>query len=74
MYSNRRGDDNMVGTYSIEIKDAVDNKTYLLCEEDSNGLLTFNTYEEADDYNYEFEDTLSDGLTSRVVKTSEYFN
>ncbi|PFS38741.1 hypothetical protein [Bacillus thuringiensis] len=63
----------MVGTYSIEIKDTKD-KTYLLCEEGSAEVLTFAIYEEADDYNYDFEDTLSDGLTSRVVKTSEYFN
>ncbi|MDA1651130.1 hypothetical protein ACT7C1_08345 [Bacillus paranthracis] len=63
----------MVGSYSIEIKGA-DNKTYLLCKEGSTEVLTFATYEEADNYNYEFEDTLSDGLTSRVVKTSEYFN
>ncbi|MEI4801995.1 hypothetical protein WAZ07_11785 [Bacillus sp. FJAT-51639] len=64
----------MVGSYAIEIKDVIDNKTYLLCEEDSNKVLTFTTYEDADGYNYEFEDTLSDWLTSRVVKTSEYFN
>lgn len=63
----------MVGTYSIEIKDTKD-KTYLLCEEGSTEVLTFAIYEEADDYNYDFEDTLSDGLTSHVVKTSEYFN
>jgi hypothetical protein len=63
----------MVGNYAIEIKDSTENKTYLLCEEGSNEVLTFTTYEE-DDYNYEFEDTLSDGLTSRVVKTSEYSN
>ncbi|WP_245002884.1 hypothetical protein [Bacillus cereus] len=35
----------MVDSYSIEIKD-VDNKTYLLCEEGSNEVLTFATYEE----------------------------
>lgn len=63
----------MVDTYSIEIKDEED-KTYLLCVEGSAELLTFDTYEEADDYNFEFEDTLFNGLTSRVVKTSEYFN
>ncbi|WP_242264892.1 hypothetical protein [Bacillus cereus group sp. BfR-BA-01422] len=63
----------MIDTYSIEIKNEED-KTYLLCEEGSTEVLTFTTYEEADDYNYEFEDTLSDGFTSRVVKTSEYFN
>ncbi|WJE22411.1 hypothetical protein QRY07_12010 [Bacillus cereus] len=63
----------MVDSYSIEIKGA-DNKTYLLCEEGSNEVLTFTTYEDADDYNYEFEDTLSDGLTSCVGKTSEYFS
>ncbi|MEH7028693.1 hypothetical protein [Bacillus wiedmannii] len=62
----------MVDSYSFEIKGA-DNKTYLLCEEGSAEVLTFTTYEETDDYNYEFEDTLPDGLTSRVVKTSEYF-
>lgn len=63
----------MVDSYSIEIKDT-EGKTYLLCVEGRSEVLTFATYEEADDYNYEFEDTLSDGLTSRVVKTSEYFN
>ncbi|HHK5599910.1 hypothetical protein CN324_28090 [Bacillus anthracis] len=64
----------MVDNYAIEIKDNSEDKTYLLCVKGSAELLTFDTYEEADDYNYEFEDTLSDGLTSRVVKTSEYFN
>ncbi|NIL33296.1 hypothetical protein [Bacillus thuringiensis] len=63
----------MVDNYAIEIKDT-EGKTYLLCEEGSTEVLTYTTYEEADDYNYEFEDTLSDGLTSRVVKTNEYFN
>ncbi|WP_088322543.1 hypothetical protein [Bacillus cereus] len=63
----------MVDSYSIEIKGA-DNKTYLFCDEDSNEVLTFATYEETDDYNYELEDTLLDGLTSRIVKTSKYFN
>ncbi|KEK22484.1 hypothetical protein BAGA_18945 [Bacillus gaemokensis] len=64
----------MVDNYAIEIKDAADGKVYLLCEEGSAEVLTFDTYEEADDYNYEFEDILTDGLTSRAVKTSEYFN
>ncbi|PHF10436.1 hypothetical protein [Bacillus toyonensis] len=62
----------MVDNYAIEIKDT-EGKMYLLCEEGSAEVLTFATYEDADDYNYEFEDTLSDGLTSHVVKTSEYF-
>ncbi|PGB34900.1 hypothetical protein COM07_25930 [Bacillus toyonensis] len=63
----------MVDNYAIELK-GEEGKTYLLCEEGSTEVLTFATYEEADDYNYDFEDTLSDGLTSRFVKTSEYFN
>lgn len=63
----------MVDNYAIEIKD-MEGKMYLLWEEGSAELLTFVTYEEADGYNYEFEDTLSDGLTSRVVNTYEYFN
>ncbi|MED2615435.1 hypothetical protein [Bacillus toyonensis] len=63
----------MVDSYAIEIKDT-EGKMYLLCVEGSAKVLTFATYEEVDDYNYEFEDTLSDGLTSRVVKTNEYFN
>ncbi|MGF1433278.1 hypothetical protein ACQUW6_03340 [Bacillus thuringiensis] len=63
----------MVDNYAIEIQDT-EGKTYLLCKEGSAEVLTFVIYEEADDYNYEFEDTLSDGLTSRVVNTYEYFN
>lgn len=63
----------MVDNYAIEIQDT-EGKTYLLCKEGSTEVLTFATIEEADDYNYEFEDTLSDGLTSRVVNTYEYFN
>ncbi|HHT7127812.1 hypothetical protein [Bacillus cereus] len=63
----------MVDNYSIEIRDT-EGKTYLLCIEGSAKVLTFATYEEANDYNYEFEDTLSDGLTSRVVNTYKYFN
>ncbi|AJH82512.1 hypothetical protein P5775_29415 [Bacillus cereus] len=58
----------------LKLKTYYKDKTYLLCEEGSAEVLTFATYEEAGDYNYEFEDTLSDGLTSRVVKTNEYFN
>lgn len=60
----------MVDNYAIEIieikgnNEVTDNKTYLLCEEGSNEVLTFTTSEEADDYNYDFEDTLSDGLTT----------
>ncbi len=64
----------MVDNYAIEIKDNSEGKTYLLCVEGSTEVLTFAKYEEADDYNYEFEDTLPDVLTSRIVKTSEYFN
>ncbi|KZE04135.1 hypothetical protein B4117_4305 [Bacillus mycoides] len=63
----------MVDSYSIEIKDT-EGKTYLLCVEGSAEVLTFATYEEADDYNYEFEDTLSRDFKSRVVNTYEYFN
>ncbi|MGX5469138.1 hypothetical protein ACWKT2_23790 [Bacillus toyonensis] len=63
----------MVGNYSIEIRDT-EGKMYILCVKGSAKVLTFATYEEVDDYNYEFEDTLSDGLMSHVVKTSEYFN
>ncbi|PEE66000.1 hypothetical protein COM90_06590 [Bacillus thuringiensis] len=63
----------MVDSYAIEIKDTED-KTYLLCEEGSAEVLTFATNEEADDYNYEFEDTLTNGLSSRVVNPYEYFN
>ncbi|PFS24374.1 hypothetical protein COK46_01810 [Bacillus thuringiensis] len=63
----------MVDNYAIEIKDT-EGKTYLLCEGGSAEVLIFATYEEADDYNYDFEDTLSDGLMSRAIKTSEYFN
>ncbi|MBH0358990.1 hypothetical protein [Bacillus toyonensis] len=60
----------MVDNYAIELK-GEEGKTYLLCEEGSTEVLTFATYEEADDYDFE---ELSDGLTSRFVKTSEYFN
>ncbi|PFK48638.1 hypothetical protein [Bacillus cereus] len=63
----------MVDNYAIKIK-GTENKTYLLCVEGSNEVLTFATYEEAGDYNYEFEDTLPDGLTSLVVNTDQYFN
>lgn len=49
-------------------------RTYLLCEEGSAEVLTFTIYEGVDDYNYEFEDTLINGLTSKVVKINEYFN
>ncbi|MDM5188580.1 hypothetical protein QUF99_15020 [Bacillus sp. DX4.1] len=59
-YYNRREDDNMVCNYAIEIKDNLEDKTYLLCEEGKYEVLTFATYEEAGDYNYEFEDALSD--------------
>ncbi|MGI2709052.1 MULTISPECIES: hypothetical protein [Bacillus cereus group] len=63
----------MVGNYAIEIKD-MEGKTYLLCMEGRSDILLFETYEEAGEYNYEFEDTLKDGLTSRVTTVSEYLS
>ncbi|CAM3801354.1 MULTISPECIES: hypothetical protein [Bacillus cereus group] len=56
----------MVDGYSIEIKDTED-KSYLLCFFVCNEVLTFAIYEEAYDYNYEFEDTLFEGIIISVI-------
>lgn len=60
--------------YAIEIKESQSEKAFLLQDDgDIEAMLVFNTYEDADDYNYEFEDILPDGLTSRVVNANKYF-
>ena len=53
--------------YGIKIVD-VNGYEYLLCEEGSAEFQTFDNYEDADDFNYEFEDTLTDGLSSEVIE------
>ncbi|PFS79598.1 hypothetical protein [Bacillus cereus] len=64
----------MVSMYAIEIKESQSGKAFLLQDDgDIEAMLVFNIYEDADDYNYEFEDILPDGLTSRVVNANKYF-
>ena len=53
--------------YGIKIVDA-NGYEYLLCEEGSTEFQTFDNYEDADDFNYEFEDSLTDGLSSEVIE------
>lgn len=53
--------------YGIKVID-VNGNEFLLCKEGSSEFETFDTYEDADDFNYEFEDTLTDGLSSVVVE------
>lgn len=52
--------------YAIQIK--VDGSDYLLCEEGKETFELFDTYEEADDFNYDFEQSLEEGSTSAVVE------
>lgn len=52
--------------YGIKITDASGGE-YVLCAEGTDRFQTFRTYSKADDYNYEFENTLPDGMKSEVV-------
>lgn len=52
--------------YGINIIDSEGND-YLLCKEGSDRFETFRSYEKADDYNYEFDASLPEGLRCDVV-------
>ena len=53
--------------YAIKLVDQKGTE-YLLLEEEGTEYQVFDSYEEADDFNYDFEQTLEDGLTSVVVE------
>jgi hypothetical protein len=59
------------GKYGIKITDLHNRKYYLLLEENSDQYETFATFEDADDFNFEFSQTLEDLLTSEVVEIDE---
>ncbi|WP_433943624.1 hypothetical protein [Paenibacillus sp. SN-8-1] len=53
--------------YAIQLTDENGNE-FLLLEEGKEGYQTFDSFEDADDFNYEFEQSLEDGVTSAVVE------
>lgn len=53
--------------YGIKIVDVKGNE-YLLCEEGTTEFQVFDNFADADDFNYEYEDSLPDGLLSEVVE------
>ncbi|TCM89615.1 hypothetical protein EV294_11280 [Paenibacillus sp. BK033] len=53
--------------YGIKPIDAEGNE-YLLRNEEDTAYENFATFEDADDFNYEFEDTLEEGLRSEVTE------
>lgn len=56
----------MTQRYGIQITDN-NGETFVLLAQGKDRYQTFNSYAKADDYNYEFEDGLPDGVTSAVV-------
>lgn len=54
--------------YAIQVTDVNKGEGFVLLTEDNSDFQRFDTFEEADDFNYEFEQTLEDGLTSVVVE------
>jgi hypothetical protein len=59
------------GKYGIKIIDENTGKDYLLLEENSDRYETFATFEDADDFNFEFMPTLPEMVTSEVVEIDE---
>lgn len=53
--------------YAIKITDAKGND-FLLCEEGKDAFLMFDEYADADDFNYDFEQSLADGMSSAVIE------
>ena len=56
----------MAQRYGIQITD-VNGENYVLLAQGKERYQTFSSYAKADDYNYEFEDGLPDGVTSAVI-------
>lgn len=53
--------------YAIKITDAKGSE-FLLCEEGRESFQTFDEYADADDFNYDFEQSLANGMSSTVVE------
>lgn len=53
--------------YAIKVIDAKGNE-FLLCEEGKDSFQTFDEYADADDFNYDFEQTLDSEMSSVVVE------
>lgn len=53
--------------YAIKLVDEL-GQEFLLLEEGKAEYQTFDSFKDADDFNYDFEQTLEDGLTSVVVE------
>lgn len=56
----------MTNKYGIQITDA-NGENFVLLAEGKERYQTFKTYDKADEFNYEFENTLPDGLSSAVI-------
>jgi hypothetical protein len=53
--------------YAIMITDAKGSE-FLLCEEGKDSFLMFDEYADADDFNYDFGQSLADGMSSAVIE------
>lgn len=53
--------------YAIKITDAKGND-FLLCEEGKDAFQVFDEYADADDFNYDFEQSLPEGMSSAVIE------
>lgn len=53
--------------YAIQVTNAK-GEDFVLLNESNSEYQRFDTFEDADDFNYEFEQTLEDGLSSAVVE------
>jgi hypothetical protein len=53
--------------YAIKVIDVKGNE-FLLCEEGKDSFQMFEEYADADDFNYDFEQSLEDGMSSVVVE------
>lgn len=53
--------------YAIQITDAKGNG-FLLCEEGVEAFHVFEEYTDVDDFNYDFEQSLPEGMSSAVIE------
>lgn len=53
--------------YAIKITDEKGSE-FLLCEEGKDSFQVFDEYADADDFNYDFEQSLNNGISSVVIE------
>jgi hypothetical protein len=54
--------------YAIQVTNVNKGEGFVLLTEDNADFQLFDTFEDADDFNYEFEQTLKSGLSSAVIE------